>query len=442
MLGIENTTLLVLDILASLFADNPFNIGSSKSNYLEFCNQYIFCFNRGDLIRRILIQSNETNKQITTPEEVIDQLVRFYSFHMFLIHYHSLQKQKDSMERFKDRFLNTHSHEDLSSYLQVKKTNLIRSTLKMGIKEGDDLKETVSISKSVILTSSQSVLRISKTREFLVSDIEDQGTVAMKASFYEGLMDSNVSTLLVYFDKPSTIKHFGFLQILIGNWINEKKLAKEKMENKHVCFIVYQTSKKNFSDVTFSGTDWNYVVIEDLTGTSYYDNIQRMDLSTFEITQNFQKDQDLVSIAQIYLRTFHAINFKDHLGNFVQDKCIPALKSITSHSHSSDSFFIKFIQDFYQDLIEAEDFKTLPDWKEQIFKQKSRPMGESVSIEKIIQEVSASMLTKYVKGIFVEMKKSHVLGNLFSLDSLDLSLQKQFQQLFKFELDKLKPEIR
>jgi hypothetical protein len=303
--------------------------------------------------------------------------------------------------------------------------------------------DTINVSKRVILTSSKSNFSFKNTVDFLVSDIEDQGSLFLKKEFFKALDNPNIDCFILLFDRSNTFKHFKFLQTQVDNWIAEKDISGSPNKHKIVCFVVYRKFDSRVKDIEYLGTNWKYIVIENLSNTSYRTNLELVDMDTFEISQKIQKNVDDYSLAQIFISSFKSINFKKKLGEFVKDKCISFLISIKKKDkNSSNSFFMKFLRTFYESLENSQDFKQLPNWKNYIFEQVLKNSNVNVSISNIVQNVFSSVLTKHLKSMFIEMKKEHVLGTLFNIDNLEYDIKKKFEQFFNIELKKLMSNLR
>ena len=431
-------TELVLERLSQMFQRNPFDIGSNNENFLEFCDEFIFCFNQGNLVRRIMLLQSEL-----TVEEVLEKLVSFYSFKMFLIHYHFLQKQNEAQSRLKKLFLESHKYKDLAQFLNVTSTALINSNIKEGMREDEDEK-AADIKRSVVLTTSDEKAPLKRAREFLVSDYEDKGSMALKHEFCEALENDDISILLVHFSKPQNLKHFRFLKRQVDNWVSEKNQPEANLENKHICFLVFQgiNSKSKFTDL-WNGDHWKCVVIENLRGSSYAKDVEYVDLSTLEINQKIfrkieQKDQTAF-LGKIFLRAFSKLNFKQYLGTFVKDFCLPKLRNFSFSRDSTSSFFFRFLKQFFSELETSPDFQDLPDWRHSIFESK-----EVDPIETLVQNIFANLMNSHLKDHLILMKKFNVLGNLSNLDQLTKkdNLQERIEKLFMMQLKSKKNELR
>jgi hypothetical protein len=95
--------------------------------------------------------------------------------------------------------------------------------------------------------------------------------------------------------------------------------------------------------------------------------------------------------------------------------------------------------EFYSGLQNDQDFKDLPDWKNQLFQQNEGVYSHEFSIDQIVQDVFASILKKHLKELFLVMKNFNVLGNLFNLDDVEIE---EFERLFKMKMNEKKDEAR
>lgn len=401
---------------------------------MSYCNQFIFCFNHGNLIRRILLESESGME----PDTVKERLVSFYSFQMFLIHYQSLGNQADLKAKLRETFLETHRHESLKSYLKCQNQSVNESMLKTGIRPGASSRGLIEAVKSIVLTRSRSSPKQKSSIELLVSDVEDQGSLHLKKEFMQALIDPECHNIIIRFDKPDTLRHFNFLQSQIDNWLAEKRSEMEEPDHTNIYLIVQKSETAEKQEAEYIASDWQYLVIENLTNTSYFENVNLVDMNTFEITQKLQKEIDLYSTAQIFFEAFKQIGFTSYLGQLVRDKCIQSLVSVKSGAEKPRTFFIKFLLDFFNKLDENSHFKNLPDWKQQLFK-KNEDSGKSLaSIQTIVKRVFASLLQKHLKNLCVELHKEHVLLTLFSFENFKNAARKKVR---KFFIEKLREVI-
>lgn len=428
---------MVLEQLAAMFKKNPFGIGSSDVNSLKFCNEFIFCFNDGNLVRRILLDSDHG----VDPEAIKDRLVAFYSFRMFLVHYESLGSQTALKEQLKELFLETHSYESLEHFLGYEKHSVTQSLLKAGVRGGME-EVAPQVSKSVVLTRSRGAFASQSAVEFLVSDVEDTGSLELKRMFNEAMDQPNTLFVILRFDKPDTAKHFNFLKSQVDNWLSERANEGKELESKSVCLVVQDAPKAEAHQVEFSVSKWKYVVIENLDRVSYHTNLQYVDLNTFEITQKLQREVDMFSMAQIFLKTFDQIGFQSHLGRLIAGKVKPTLMAVKKHDEEPANFFLEMLRDFYQAQEQTPSFQNLPDWRQEVFSQAPVSGGDAVSIESLVQKVFSNLLQKNLKKLFVKLHKQKVDGSLFSFEKHRRKVPVELTQFFREELKKVMADPR
>ena len=403
-----------------------------NEDILSQSSKYIFCFNKGDLIRRLLHRDFDSEDPKLSSSTCIRKLVRFYSFKMFIIHFQSLsEKSQDKAEKLKSLFLETHAFDSLAQFLSVEPQD--RESIKSNKSSEDTSKIKMNVPtlrKSVILTYSKYSNLSFKAQEILISDLEERGSEYLKTRLWDFLQNKADSQhLLVHFNTAASVSHFMFLRHQIDNWLSE--FANENLEmgrRKHIAFLVYKSEQR---DVDFLGSDWHYQVIENLSDSCYRGNVAFLGQSTEDIFHMLQRTDPRGFVKKMFFKHLAELPLRKHCLDVVRNQLIPVLSHACEGGSSSE--YWEIVQHFHSRLVKQIDFSSLRKWEELVFDCEMHG-----SVKDIIIGSGARGYSEGLGTVIRKLKKHHVITTLVSVGWLPLVLRKDF---FELLLKKLSQEF-
>ena len=480
----EETSSKVSKKLNSFFKESRFNFDSSS--FLSIASNLIFCFNKGDLIKHILLRA--TNK--TSRSKCMESLIRFYSFKMFLIHFEILTKKSPhKAEKLKEAFLASHKFESLKEFLESSPEEVPEELETQKNEDLEDIQETKEIQepknaieeetqskiekeseskieeesetkieeesetkmqeempkktltklrKSVVLTHTKySNLKFDAV-EVLISDLEEKGSDHLKKILKEFLQNpGRPFNLLIHFNNKDTVKHFMYLRHQLDNWLSEFDNENLKVsEKKHVVFLVYKPEGKDSQDIDFLG-DWNYQVIENLKNSYYRDNMEYLGQSSEDIFKNLRQKKGREIMCKMFFRHLETIPFKKHCSDVVKNQLIPIMShSLSSKNKNNSDFSWELLGFLHEKLVSEIDFEGLKDWEEMLLDKGASGL---VSVEDVIIGSGSEIYSRCLKNAVRLLKKDQAISHLFSLGWMHTDLKKQ---LAKILFKKLKSELK
>ena len=395
------------------------NYFKKNEDILPQSSKFIFCFNKGDLIRRLLLKEEKTQESDLSSSSCIHKLVGFYSFKMFIIHYQSLsEKTQDKADKLRKLFLDTHAYNSLSEYLQNDHSSANHIEI-----EGQD--DHNSLQKSVILTYSKYSNLGLKAKEILISDLEERGSEYLKTNLWNFLQEKQDSThLLIHFNTQEAVSHFMFLRHQIDNWLSE--FSNENLQiigNKHIVFLVYKSDELQERDVDFLGIDWQYQVIENLGNSCYRGNMEYLGFSTEDIFESLQNKNGRKFAKKMFFKHLGELPLKKHCLDIVRNQMVPVLSHACEGEVQNE--YWEIVNNFHRRLIKQIDFSSLKSWEELLFE--CQVYG---SVEDIIVNSGTEIYSQCLTNMIQRLKKHNVIASIVTMGWLPLTFRKQFFNIF------------
>lgn len=389
-----------------------------NDDILEQTSRFIFCFNRGDLVRRLLLEGEDPQANASSGD-CINRLVRFYSFKMFVVHYQSLtRKSQDIAHKLKKLFLDSHAFDSLKEFLEGLGDQA--KSAQLDVEEGES-----SLTKSVVLTYSKYSNLGLEAQEILISDLEERGSEYLKGRLRDFLQaGAGLAHLLIHFNTQSSVGHFMFLRHQIDNWLSE--FANENLHvegRKHVVFLVYKSDQLGQRDVDFLACDWRYQVIENLADSCYRGNMNFLGYSTEDIFETLQQENGRKFAKNMFFKHLGELPLKKHCLDIVRNQLLPVLSHACEGEAQNE--YWEIVNNFHRRLVKQINFSQLKSWEELLFSVQAYG-----SVEDIIVSSGTEVYSRCLTNMIQRLKKKNVIATIVTIGWLPLSFRKHFFNLF------------
>ena len=386
-------------------------------------SKLIFCFNNGNLVRRLLVQADEEDFYEDLFQKLVPKLVPFYSFKTFVIHYKYLLNLEmyTEAEKIKDLFMTSHSFSSLRNFLKqsFSKNNSV-------IRDHND--STSFIKKSIVVTNSKYSSLGLEEREILISELKEKGSGFLKNVLIDLLKRKTAQkNILIHFNSKRSKSHFLFLCNQLEGWISELKNENHDIFGcLHMVLVVYKSASA-ISDIEFISNNWHYQVIENLHDSFYQENMKFLGKPIVDCIAYFEEIMGNQFVKEMFFQNLEQIDFKKRCRDLVRNQLIPVLSKISESDLSNEAWQI--VNFMHQSIMERIDFTSLGLWDEILFKSDSHRSVKEILFESTSREYSLEL-----KKMILKLKKHHSLGFMISMNWIPVTYKKQLINLFRQKL--------
>ena len=240
--------------------------------------------------------------------------------------------------------------------------------------------------------------------------------------------------LVIDFDRHRTLRHFDFIKSEIDNWLEEILTEDSTLTSKiGIVLITHKDPSQNattdFEDVDVFGSDWQYVVIENLLGTAYQSNVKFVEYENQDLARIMGDKINQKSVFKIFSESLRKIKFSSYLAEFVQNKLLPETMRI-SKGRGERKQLAGFIQQVYDSYSATRKVKAVTDWREEVLGFEDFEKEGILNVEQMLLRSQVIDFTKILENLFLKLKKENCLFNLLSWGRLGERLREVFRDIF------------
>ena len=240
--------------------------------------------------------------------------------------------------------------------------------------------------------------------------------------------------LVIDFDRHRTLRHFDFIKSEIDNWL-EEILTEDNILTRKIGIVLIthkdpsQNDKTDFEDVDVFGSDWQYVVIENLLGTAYQSNVKFVEYENQDLARIMGDKINQKSVFKIFSESLRKIKFSSYLAEFVQNKLLPETMRM-SKGRGEQRQLAGFIQQVYDSYSATRKVKAVTDWREEVLGFEDFEKEGILNVEQMLMRSQVIDFTKILENLFLKLKKENCLFNLLSCERLGERLREVFRDIF------------